>query len=144
MAEDLGGCLQVFKVCGEERDDIKDTFFWYGTPEILHRYDPKAPRVCWRCRGDIGSHFYIFWECPIIQPFWSSIHAHLQELLETTLSLDPIQFLLGLLFPGIPRQTHPKVGHPYSPGSKKGYPPEMVVPLPAHPCTGSANIRTNP
>lgn len=44
----------------------KILFFWYSTPEVLHRYDPKVPRVCLRCLGDIGSHFHIFWECPII------------------------------------------------------------------------------
>lgn len=105
VAEDLGGFFQIIKMRGAERDAYKILFFWYRTPEILHRFDPKVPRVCWRCLGDIGLHFHIFWECPLIQPFWSSTQAHLQDLLEINLLLDPIYYLLGLPFPGISKLT---------------------------------------
>lgn len=62
------------------------------------------------CAGDAcvtlaPIYFYIFWECPNIQPFWSTIQAHLQGLFETSLPLDPIHYLVDLPFPGILRHT---------------------------------------
>lgn len=77
--------------CIEQRETVyKIIFFWYRTPAVLHKYDPKVPLVCWRCQDNIGSLFHIFWDCPIIQPFWSSIQAHLQAFFKMNLPLDLI------------------------------------------------------
>lgn len=47
--------------CVEQRETAyKILFFWYRTPEILQRYDPRVPRVCWKCHGEVGSHYHIF------------------------------------------------------------------------------------
>lgn len=92
-------------ICVEQRETTYKIFFWYRTAEIIHRYDPKTPWVCWRCQGDIGLHFHIFGECPLIQPFWSFIQVHLHKLLTNNLPLDPDYYLIGLPFPGIPRHT---------------------------------------
>lgn len=97
--------------CVEQREtSYKILLFWFRTPEVLHRYDPGVPRVCWRCRDDTGSHFPIFWECPSIQSFWSSIHTYLQNLFEINLPLNPINFLLGLPFPELPKYAQKLAG----------------------------------
>lgn len=101
IAEDLGGYFQIITMCGTKETAYKILFFWYKTPEILHRYDPKTPRVCWRCRGDIESHFHIFWDCPLIHPFWMAIQTFIQDLFSVSLPLDPVHFLLGLPIPGL-------------------------------------------
>lgn len=82
----------------EQRETAyKILMFWYRTPEVLHKYDSSFPQTCWRCLKDIGMHYHILWDCPMILPFWNSV----QSLLKMDLPLDPAHYLLGLPIPGV-------------------------------------------
>lgn len=88
-----------FKVsrCVVQRETtFKILLFWYRTPVILHARNPEASRQCWRCRNDIGTHYHIYGDCPIIKPFWTYDQTLLQNLLNITIPLNPIHYLLGL------------------------------------------------
>lgn len=68
---------------------------------MLHTRNPSVSNLCWRCGESVGSHFHIFWECPVIGPYWTEIQKLLQKLLSTTIQLNPIYILLGLPIPDI-------------------------------------------
>lgn len=84
---------------------IKILLFWYRTPDLLHARNPTTSNICWRCSESIGSHFHIFWDCPLIGPYWTKIQDLLQTLLSTPIPLNPMHFLLRLPFPGISKAS---------------------------------------
>lgn len=52
---------------------------------------------CWRqCGFQEANHWHIFWECPVIKPFWVEFHKVMESILKTTM---PLQF--STLFFGI-------------------------------------------
>uniref|UniRef100_A0A8C5WKY5 Reverse transcriptase domain-containing protein n=1 Tax=Leptobrachium leishanense TaxID=445787 RepID=A0A8C5WKY5_9ANUR len=55
---------------------------WYYTPIRLHTYSPDISPDCWRCFGALGSVIHL-WECPLICPFWLSLHSIASDLLDT-------------------------------------------------------------
>lgn len=92
--------------CVEQRETpFKILMFWYRTLEVLHKFDPSIPQTFWRCLKDIGTHYHIFWDCPMIRPFWNLGQSLLQDLFEMDLPLDPVHYLLGLPIPGVPKHT---------------------------------------
>lgn len=57
---------------------------WYMVPTTLHRFFPETSDRCWRC-GEEGSLLHIFWSCPSLERFWSSV----REICQLTTGLDP-------------------------------------------------------
>lgn len=46
---------------------------WHLTPAHLHDILPNMPALCWRGCGELATHAHIWWQCPLIRPYWSSI-----------------------------------------------------------------------
>lgn len=67
---------------------------WYETPLRLHKIVPNHPPQHWRCAKDLGSLFYIWWSCPLIQSFWKEVHRLTNQITTLTLDYLPAQFLL--------------------------------------------------
>lgn len=67
---------------------------WYRTPACLHKFSPKISNTCWRCKRAVGSMFHIWWECTLIQQFWSEVHALITQITTLTLDYGPAQYLL--------------------------------------------------
>lgn len=62
-------------LCTLYRENMyKILYFWYMTPDVLHSIYPTCSDHCWRCLGDKGTQLHIFWSCPLIAPFWHSVH----------------------------------------------------------------------
>lgn len=66
------------------------------TPDVLHTIYPTSSDHCWRCQGDKGTLFHIYWSCPLITPFWNMVQQLLTRLLETPVPMTPKFFLVGL------------------------------------------------
>uniref|UniRef100_A0A8C5Q5Y4 Reverse transcriptase domain-containing protein n=1 Tax=Leptobrachium leishanense TaxID=445787 RepID=A0A8C5Q5Y4_9ANUR len=68
--------------------------FWYRTPDIINRYDPQVPALCWRCNDALGDMLHIWWECQIIRPFWARIYDILKEFIDPLPEFSPAALLL--------------------------------------------------
>lgn len=66
------------------------------TPDVLHAIFPTSSDRCWRCQGRKGTLIHIYWECPLITPFWDKVQLLLSHLLEMQVQASPKFFLLGL------------------------------------------------
>lgn len=93
------------KCVAQRETAVKILMFWYKTPDRLYRDNPALSPKCWRCSTEIGSHFHIFWSCSFIQTFWSEVMQLLQTITGLPLPLDPINYLLGFPFLGIPKSV---------------------------------------
>lgn len=67
---------------------------WYHTPVKSHRMYPQCLDLCWTCWEDIGSLFYIFWSCRLLQSYKTEVHCIVQKFTDRVLPSDPAFFLL--------------------------------------------------
>lgn len=88
----------------QRETSIKILMFWYKTPEVIHKYDSSISAKCWCCGTGVGSLFHIFWQCPMIQPLWHEVMILIQKVVDVSLPLDPLHYLLGLPFSGITKK----------------------------------------
>lgn len=79
---------------------------WYKTPEVIDKYDSSIPAHCWHCGTCTGSLFHIFWQCSMVQPFWHEVMQLIQRVVDVSLPLDPLHYLLGLPFSGITKRSN--------------------------------------
>lgn len=70
---------------------------WYTdhTPALLHSLFPNTPDNCWRCGEAGGTLFHIYWDCPSIRPYWVMIQTFVQQVIEVSIPLTPLAFLLN-------------------------------------------------
>lgn len=92
---------KISRCVTHKESTYKILLFWYRTPKCLHAYNPTISKLCWRCNKAVGSHFHIFWECPLVTQFWAQIQTLLEKLLEVPIPLNPMHLILGLPFSGI-------------------------------------------
>lgn len=55
---------------------------WYYTPQLLHKYYPNTTDSCWRCQAARGTLLHIFWACPMLNHFWSTVRTITQKFTE--------------------------------------------------------------
>lgn len=67
---------------------------WYRTPDKIHKFHPNLPPLCWRCNASIGTLLHIWWECPLIQIYWTEIHRLITQITTYTPDFTPAQYLL--------------------------------------------------
>lgn len=67
---------------------------WYRTPDKIHTFHPSISPLCWRCNASHGTLLHIWWECTLIQPFWTEIHRLISQITTITPDFTPAQFLL--------------------------------------------------
>ncbi|KAJ1135859.1 hypothetical protein NDU88_002288 [Pleurodeles waltl] len=53
----------------------------------------------------LGDFRHIWWDCPIIRPYWNEILSHLKEILGYPIPASPAHVLLGLCAPELQHQT---------------------------------------
>uniref|UniRef100_A0A8C5MBV1 Reverse transcriptase domain-containing protein n=1 Tax=Leptobrachium leishanense TaxID=445787 RepID=A0A8C5MBV1_9ANUR len=68
---------------------------WYVTPVSLYRMGVTSSDFCWRDCGGKGTYIHMWWDCPVVQRFWSVIHIEFQKIFLRPLPLDPWAFLLS-------------------------------------------------
>ena len=69
---------------------------YFKTPSVTSKYEKNNSNLCWRNCKRIGDHTHIFWDCPILIPFWQGIQAEIQSILKIKLPLNPLHYILGL------------------------------------------------
>ena len=94
---------KVSRCVAQKETAYKILMFWYRTPEFLLARKLTPSGQCWRCGSSLGTHYHIFWECPMITPYWSKIHALLGKVLGVPIPLHPLYLLLGLPLPKTPK-----------------------------------------
>lgn len=89
----------------------KNIFFWYMTPDVLRAIYPSSSDRCWRCQGDRGTLYHIYWSCPKIGPFWTEAQSLLTRLLGVQVPRTPKLFLLGVSGLQIPKHSKKLLRH---------------------------------
>lgn len=79
-----------------KENSYKILLLWYMTPDVLHAIFPNSSDRCWRCQGARGTFLHIYWSCPLLTPYWSTVQQLLARLLDTQVQASPKFFLLGL------------------------------------------------
>ena len=71
---------------------MKTRFFM--TPAVISKFvDNPAAIYCWRECGMVGDHSHIFWDCPMMLPFWKGVKSEIDKVLGPDLPFTPSQFL---------------------------------------------------
>lgn len=68
---------------------------FYYCKASLHKFYPEVSPLCDKCKTAEGSLLHSFWECPIIQPFWSSIFFFFAGVYQRNLVPDRDMVLFG-------------------------------------------------
>lgn len=74
----------------------KVLMFWYHTPQLLKHLSQDISDRCWRCMVGEGTHLHIFWECPVIVPFWRMVESVFFQLLAIRFPFTPFFYLLNM------------------------------------------------
>lgn len=59
---------------------------WYLVPARVAKFVPSYPEYCFRGCTSPGTHFHIWWQCPIVQIFWKKNFDMASKALETFIS----------------------------------------------------------
>ena len=69
---------------------------WYLVPARIAKFAPAYSPNCFRGCDAPGTHFHIWWQCPVVKEFWSSIFRMASKALVKNISPDPATALLNL------------------------------------------------
>lgn len=84
---------------------------WYLIPSKLAKIYPSTLSACWRNCGYSGTPLYIWWTCPKLKPFWSTIIRLISSIFSTSTSLSPQMVLLSLDINPWPTAAHTILSH---------------------------------
>ncbi len=67
----------------------------YFTPSVLYKMKVRSDPYCHLCnKSTIGSYLHMFWECPVVVPFWESVCSILSDYMQLDIPRDPLLLLL--------------------------------------------------
>ena len=69
---------------------------WYHYPVKIHRYRPGVSPHCWRGCAALGDARHIWWECPVVQPFWQEVAGALTCILGYPIPCEASVLLIGI------------------------------------------------
>lgn len=69
---------------------------WYLVPARIAKFVPTYSPNCFRGCDTAGTHFHIWWQCPVVEEFWKNIFLMASKALEITIPPDPATALLNL------------------------------------------------
>lgn len=69
---------------------------WYCVPATLTRIYPSPSDLCWMGCDQRGTFPHMWWDCPVIVNFWSTVHKHIMESLDIDLPPLPKHLLLHI------------------------------------------------
>uniref|UniRef100_A0A8C5PNC3 Reverse transcriptase domain-containing protein n=1 Tax=Leptobrachium leishanense TaxID=445787 RepID=A0A8C5PNC3_9ANUR len=107
---DIWEASRKISVCTTIQEQaVKLLMRWYTTPAQLARIKKTPTGDCWRQCGAKGTYFHMWWTCPVIHEYWSTI----QTLFEEVMSPDSTD--TGPLPAGKP------AGRPFTEGTQVAY-----------------------
>lgn len=62
---------------------------WYLVPARIAKFTPSYPNNCFKACSSPGTHFHIWWDCPVAQEFWEKIFAMASKALDISITPDP-------------------------------------------------------
>lgn len=68
---------------------------FYYCKVSLHKFYPDVSPLCDKCKSAEGSLLHSFWECPLIQQFWSSIFFFYSAVYQRDIAPDRDMVLFG-------------------------------------------------
>lgn len=71
-------------------------YYWYYTPERLHRMDSSHSPDCWRGCGKPGSLLHLLWDCERLTTYWTQILDEIDRHFHTEIPRLPEYVLLGV------------------------------------------------
>lgn len=74
---------------------------WYLVPARIAKFVPSYPDTCFKGCTSPGTHYHIWWQCPIAQAFWIKIFDMASKDLEILISPDPALVLLNVKPPAL-------------------------------------------
>lgn len=69
---------------------------WYRVPADRARIYPSTSDWCWRGCGQRGTLLYIWWDCPMVRPYWEDIKSQIKDIMDLDIPLSPIHYLLHI------------------------------------------------
>lgn len=63
---------------------------WYRTPSVLHKCNPAVPDKCGHCDAEGGNMLHFWWECLVLQSFWTQTHAIIEMVSTCRLDFSPL------------------------------------------------------
>uniref|UniRef100_A0A3P9KVM4 Reverse transcriptase domain-containing protein n=1 Tax=Oryzias latipes TaxID=8090 RepID=A0A3P9KVM4_ORYLA len=70
---------------------------FFKTPYTISKYDKNKSDLCWRKCNKIGDHTHIFWDCPVLIPYWQGIQNIIKVITQVNLPLNPLYYIIGTL-----------------------------------------------
>ncbi|XP_069837976.1 uncharacterized protein [Dendropsophus ebraccatus] len=80
-----------------QEKNFKILTWWYRCPVTLHQFYPEVTDTCWRCESATGSMLHIWWDCPLLRPFWDAVFAIYKEVTDKDVTPSPGLALLSLV-----------------------------------------------
>lgn len=74
------------------------------TPSKLHKMGRVSDPICCRCRQHNADLIHLLWRCPKLHRYWHEVISTLNGVFQTTVPVDPMQCLLGVLDEVIPEE----------------------------------------
>ena len=100
-----GACTEAHKVTNsnswrEYQWKVVSRFF--KTPLLTGRAGSTPTTECWReCGEQVGNHTHIFWTCPKLQQFWTSVFNDINRVFDTPIEREFKIAILGVVPTGL-------------------------------------------
>lgn len=75
------------------------------TPLKLYKMGKRPDSLCSRCGRNQGNLIHLLWRCPKLHRYWSEVLGTLNQVFRTTVPLDPIHCILGVLEEDAPEEV---------------------------------------
>uniref|UniRef100_A0A2D4M009 Reverse transcriptase zinc-binding domain-containing protein n=1 Tax=Micrurus spixii TaxID=129469 RepID=A0A2D4M009_9SAUR len=89
--------LTLTKSVSYKENLYKMLYRWHLAPSRLAKMYPKVNSTCWKCKGNNGTFFHLWWKCPEITKFWIRIKVWIEEIIQDRLKWKLELFLLGII-----------------------------------------------
>lgn len=82
--------------CFAVETNYKVLMRWYMVPARIAKFAPSYSPNCFRGCDMPGTHYHIWWQCPVVKVFWNNIFLMASKALEITIPPDPTMAILNL------------------------------------------------
>ncbi|CAH2305170.1 Hypothetical predicted protein, partial [Pelobates cultripes] len=83
----------------------KILYRWYLVPTRLKQMYPEASDKCWRYASTARSMIYIWWTCPVLNPYWTALTKMIHTSTGIRIPQTPDCLLLHNYPPMLPKTT---------------------------------------
>lgn len=96
--------------------NYKTLLRWYLVPTRVAKMHPSALPACFRCCGQMGTMFHVWWQCPVVARFWIRIFNLVYSVTGVNIRRSPEPALFHKLPDEVPKKID-KINSIYFSGS---------------------------